>query len=267
MGMRSDLPEMTAVASRSEPRPIRVAAVADIHCHADRPNPTVEALARIDPDEADLLLLAGDLTTVGQPAEAEVLARACGELAIPVYAVLGNHDWHADLAGEVTAVLEEGGIHVLERSWAIEEIAGIDVGIVGTKGFIGGFPGSHLPDFGEPLLRQVYAETTRDVEAIERGLHEVAVCPVRIVVMHYSPITETLEGERQGIWAFLGTDRLAAPLSAHDPDLVVHGHAHCGRFTGRVGEVDVFNVSVPVIGRHYWLFELEPASAAGTSIR
>jgi uncharacterized protein len=86
------------------------------------------------------------------------------------------------------------------------------------------------------------------------------------VVMHYSPIGETLEGERPEIWAFLGTDRLAAPLIEHDPDLVVHGHAHSGTFAGRVGEVDVFNVSVPVIGRDWWLFELEPAAAAGSAI-
>jgi Icc-related predicted phosphoesterase len=156
---------------------------------------------------------------------------------------------------------------VLDRSFAIESVNGIDVGIVGVKGFVGGFPGSHLPDFGEPSLRAVYRETGEEVEALERGLREVAMCPLRLVLMHYSPTTETLVGEREDIWTFLGTDRLAAPLLEHEPDLVVHGHAHGGRFKGRIGSVEVYNVSVPVIGRDWWLFELGPVVATETPIR
>ena len=249
----------------SEPAKIRVAATADVHCRADRPNPSAEALAELD-GKADILLLAGDLTTHGQPEEAAVLADACRDLALPVIAVLGNHDWHADRAGEIAAALTEGGIEVLDRGWTIREVDGAEVGIVGAKGFVGGFPGSHLTDFGEPSLRQMYAETTREVEGLDAGLREVALCPLRLVVLHYSPTEQTLVGEREGIWTFLGSDRLAAPLIEHEPDLVVHGHAHAGTFSGRVGEVDVFNVSVPVIGRHYWLFELEAATASDTPI-
>jgi uncharacterized protein len=247
-----------------QPR-IRVAACADIHCRADGPNETVEELAQLD-GAADLLLLAGDLTTYGLPEEAEVLGEALGRLALPVIAVLGNHDWHSGQRDGVVAALERAGITVLDRDWTIREVRDIEVGIVGLKGFIGGFPGSHLPDFGEPLLRRVYRETGEEVTALENGLRAVAVCPLRVVVLHYAPIADTLEGESEGIWAFLGSDRLAAPLVEHQPDLVVHGHAHCGRFAGRVGDVEVFNVSAPVIGRHYWLFELQPAGARGTSI-
>jgi Icc-related predicted phosphoesterase len=245
--------------------PIRVAASADVHCRAEEPNESVEALARLD-GVADLLLIAGDLTTCGKPEEAATLATALKDLEIPVFAVLGNHDWHADQAGELTAALTDGGIHVLDRSHATVEVEGIEVGIVGVKGFVGGFPGSHLPDFGEPSLRRVYAEASDEVDALAAGLREIAVCPLRLVILHYAPITETLVGERPDIWAFLGTDRLAAPLLEHQPDLVIHGHAHAGTFAGRVGEIDVFNVSVPVIGRDHWLFELEPAGAATTSI-
>jgi Icc-related predicted phosphoesterase len=70
-----------------------------------------------------------------------------------------------------------------------------------------------------------------------------------------------LEGEPPGIWAFLGTDRLAAPILAHEPDLVMHGHAHAGRFRGQIGEVPVFNVSVPVTGRDFTIFELGAESS------
>lgn len=264
--MRADAPEQAMAGATAEETTLRVAACADIHCQPGRANPTVDAIAGLNGD-ADLLLLAGDLTTHGEPQEAEVLASACAGLEIPVLAVLGNHDWHADRKDEVVAALGRGGIRVLDRAWTIEEIAGVEVGIVGTKGFVGGFPGSHLPDFGEPSLRRIYREATDEVDALDRGLREIAACPLRIVILHYSPTTETLAGERPEIWAFLGTDRLAAPLVEHAPDLVVHGHAHGGRFAGRIGEVDVFNVSVPVIGRDYWLFELEPVTVAGSSIR
>jgi Icc-related predicted phosphoesterase len=244
---------------------IRIAAAGDIHCRADRENRILDGLAELD-GKADMLLLAGDLTSHGVPEEAEALAETCRRLELPVLCVLGNHDWHCDRAAEITETLERGGIHVLDRSARVIEVGGVEIGIVGAKGFIGGFPGCHLPDFGEPSLRRVYAEASAEVEGLEAGLREIALCPLRIVLLHYAPIGETLVGERPEIWAFLGTDRLAAPLVEHDPDLVVHGHAHAGTFSGRVGEVEVFNVSVPVIGRDYWLFELEPATAADTAI-
>ena len=98
------------------------------------------------------------------------------------------------------------------------------------------------------------------------GLRAVAMCPIRVVLLHYAPTGETLEGEPPGIWAFLGSDRLAAPIAEHEPDLVLHGHAHSGTFEGRIGEVPVYNVSVPVIGRDFWLFELDVTARARTPI-
>jgi Icc-related predicted phosphoesterase len=249
---------------RAEPRCLRIAAAGDIHCCEQNREEIVRAVASV-PGEADLVLLAGDLTTHGEPEQAAVLADACAGLEVPVLAVLGNHDWHADRRDELVAVLERAGITVLDRSFAICRAAGVDVGVVGVKGFVGGFAGSHLPDFGEPLLRTVYRETTLEVEALDQGLREIALCPVRIAMLHYAPTEGTIVGEPPGIWAFLGSDRLAAPIGQHEPDLVLHGHAHAGTFEGAIGPVPVYNVSVPVIGRDFWLFELdvsEPARAA-----
>jgi uncharacterized protein len=247
------------------PRTVRVAAAGDVHCRESRKEEVAASFAEIA-TRSDLILLAGDLTAHGEPAEARVLADACRELGVPVLAVLGNHDWHAGREAEVVAVLEEAGVKVLDRSWTIEEVGGLEVGIVGTKGFVGGFPGSHLPDFGEPLLRRVYAEASADVEAIDAGLRAVAVCPLRIVLLHYSPVAATLAGEPEGIKAFLGTDRMASPIAEHAPDLVLHGHAHAGTFEGTIGETPVYNVSVPVIERDFWLFELSGISEATTPV-
>jgi Icc-related predicted phosphoesterase len=188
--------------------------------------------------------------------EAAVLARVCRGLDIPVVAVLGNHDWHLDRAEEITGVLADAGVTVLDRECTVVEAAGLRVGVAGAKGFVGGFPGSHLPDFGEPALRMVYAESTAEIKGIARGLHAIATCDVRVVLLHYAPTEETLVGEPEGIWAFLGTDRMGAPIREHEPDLVLHGHAHVGTFEGSIGAVPVYNVSVPLMGQDFWIFEL-----------
>ena len=236
---------------------IVVAAAGDVHASEPTRDHLTAAVAEAA-GRADLILFAGDVTRHGEPAEAAVLADACRGVGVPVYAVLGNHDFHAGRADELAATLREAGVVVLDRSSARTDVRGVEVGIVGTKGFVGGFPGSWLPDFGEPLLRQVYAETTEEVRALERGLAEIAGCALRIVLLHYSPSLDTLAGEPEGIWVFLGSMRLAGPISEHHPDLVVHGHAHEGTFAGHIGGVPVYNVAQPVIRRDFWLFELQP---------
>ena len=247
------------------PRSLRIAAAGDMHCCDERREQIEEGLTALQ-GIADVALLCGDLTTHGEPREAAVLAEACAAIETPVLAVLGNHDWHAGRHDELVRELERGGVRVLDRSWLTCELQGIEVGFVGCKGFVGGFPGSHLPDFGEPLLREVYRETSHEVEALDRGLREIALCPIRIVLLHYAPTSDTIQGEAPGIWTFLGTDRLAAPIAEHEPDLVLHGHAHAGTFEGRIAGVPVYNVSVPVIGREFWLFELDVPSPARAAI-
>jgi Icc-related predicted phosphoesterase len=237
---------------------IRIAAAGDIHCSDANAEAVATAFAQID-GSVDLILLAGDLTTYGEPSQAELLAAACRPLETPVIAVLGNHDWHCAQRDELVAVLEDAGVCMLDPGHTVRCVHDVEVGIVGAKGFVGGFPGSHLPDFGEPSLRAVYAETGDEVRAVDEGLRAVAACPIRIVLLHYSPTAATLEGEPAAIWAFLGTDRLAAPIAEHQPELVLHGHAHAGTFEGRVAEVPVFNVAVPVMGRDFWVFELSAA--------
>ena len=162
--------------------------------------------------------------------------------------MLGNHDHHAGRQEEIARVLRDGGVIVLDRATEVLEVRGLELGVVGTKGFVGGFPGSSIPDFGERLLRDVYAETTEEMCAIERGLQEIARADLRIVLLHYAPVIETLEGEPPGIHAMLGSARLAIPIAEYQPDLVLHGHAHAGSFEGRIGETPVYNVAVHVTG-------------------
>jgi uncharacterized protein len=184
---------------------------------------------------------------------------------VPILAVLGNHDWHANRRDELVAQLDRGGIDVIDPGWRVVEARGSRIGVAGTKGFIGGFAGtSHLPDFGEPSLRALYAEGTREVEALDEGLREIATCDLRIALLHYSPSAETLVGEPIGIQGYLGSDRLAAPILQHEPDFALHGHAHAGTVEGRIGSVPVYNVAVHVLGSDFWFFELEPSASSAT---
>jgi Icc-related predicted phosphoesterase len=235
---------------------VTIAAAGDVHA-SDATRAKLEQSFHELEERVDLVLLAGDLTTLGEPEQAEVLAKACSDVRIPICAVLGNHDLHSGRGDEITEILKDAGLHMLDRSSTTLELEGLEVGIVGTKGFVGGFTGSQLPDFGEPLLRRVYAETTAEVEAINSGLQAIAHCPIRIVLLHYSPTSDTLHGEPEGIWTYLGSDRLATPIAEYRPDAVLHGHAHGGSFEGAIGTTPVYNVAVHVTGRDFYIFDLE----------
>jgi Icc-related predicted phosphoesterase len=236
---------------------IRIAAAGDIHCSEEERARLQTAFAEAD-RQADVILLAGDLTTYGEPGQGAVLAEVTREVETPIFAVLGNHDWHADRHEELVAALREGGIQLLERSAGRCTVNDIEIGIAGTKGFVGGFSDSLLPDFGEPLLRRLYAETSAEVASLDRALKAIRDCAIRIVLLHYAPTTTTIAGEREAIWAFLGSERLAGPIAEHEPDAVFHGHGHSGTFAGAIGEIPVFNVGAAVPVRGFWLFDFEP---------
>jgi uncharacterized protein len=233
---------------------IRVAAAGDIHAGTSDGDRVRAAFERVA-SEADLVLLAGDLTRHGQLDEVGVVADACRAIEVPVVAVLGNHDWQSDRPDDLRRALTEAGVVVLDRSHAVVPVCGVSVGIAGVKGFVGGF-GQQWANFGEPLFREAYAETTRDVDGLEQGLAAIVPCAIRIALLHYSPVEATLVGEPERLWLVLGADRLAGPIQRHRPHVVVHGHAHHGSFEGEIDGVPVYNVAVHVTGRDFWTFEL-----------
>lgn len=251
-------PTTLLAASMNGGQTVRVAAAGDLHVDESSREAVTGALAAMERD-ADVILLAGDLTTHGEPEQAGVLADACRAMHKPIIAVLGNHDLHVDRGDELTAVLRDAGIVVLDRNDTTAVAGDCRLGVAGVKGFVGGFRDHTLPDFGERSLREIYDETGEEVAALDAGLREIAACPLRIALLHYAPTTETLVGEPTEIWTFLGSERLATPIVEHRPDLVLHGHAHAGRLQGSLQGVPVYNVSIPVMGQDYWLFELKAA--------
>jgi Icc-related predicted phosphoesterase len=246
-------------------REVRIAAVGDVHVGVDAAGLLKAELDGLA-DQADVLLIAGDLTHRGRPEEAAVLAADLRDVGVPVIAVLGNHDYHTDQQDAVTAVLVENGITVLEGAAAMIQIGGVRLGVAGTKGFGGGFAGRTASEFGEPEQRAFVALTRRLAGSLEQALTSLDT-DVKVALMHFSPVAETLIGEPPEIHAFLGTDYLAEAVDRGGADLALHGHAHRGSRTGTTaGGVPVRNVAKPVIGCAYEVFcltarERDPATA------
>jgi Icc-related predicted phosphoesterase len=242
---------------------IRIAATGDVHFGEDSAGSLRPSLERIDRD-ADVLLIAGDLTKYGDPAQAEVLAQEVKDLPVPVVTVLGNHDYHSDRQDEVREILERVGVTVLEGEYIVLDVDGADVGIAGGKGFGGGFAGSSGTEFGEPQMKAFISHSMTLAENLERALTEIQDVDMKVALMHYSPVRDTLEGEPPEIFPFLGTFLLAEAVDRTGVDLALHGHAHHGSEKGVTpGGVNVRNVAVPVLRRPYAVYTFDRSRGGG----
>jgi Icc-related predicted phosphoesterase len=238
---------------------VRVAAVGDIHIGLDGAG-TLRPLLAALPEEADVLLLAGDLTRHGDPAEAEVLAGELDGLGVPVVSVLGNHDHHSGCPEKVAAELEDVGVNILEGNAVALELDGVTLGVAGTKGFGGGFTGACGTEFGEEEMKAFMRHSRHLAEALEAALAALDT-DLRVALLHYSPVDGTLEGEPLEIYPFLGSSLLAEAIDRAGADFAFHGHAHAGAESGTTpGGVPVDNVAYPVIRRPYRLRNLTPRS-------
>jgi Icc-related predicted phosphoesterase len=242
---------------------VRIAAVGDVHIDQDvvgRYRPALEQL----PGCADVLLLAGDLTRHGTTEEAACVAREFGDVGVPIIAVLGNHDYHCDQVREVTSILRDAGILVLECESATVQIGDARLAVVGAKGFGGGFAGRCASEFGEPEMKS-FVRTTCDVaDRLGEGLRAAADCDVVVALTHYAPVPDTLAGEPLEIYPFLGSYLLGQAIDSAPTSLAVHGHAHAGTERGITpGGVRVRNVAHPVIKQAYSVFHLNPQDSPG----
>ena len=221
---------------------MRIAATADLHFVPQNATVLRDQFNKVR-DEADLLIVAGDLTNYGQPAEMEPLLNTLVRLRIPTVAVLGNHDYESDRPAELIRMLTAEGIKVLDGS-AYERDG---VGFAGTKGFVGGFGRGALTAFGEPEIKTFVKASIDEALKLERAMSQLRATK-RVVVLHYAPVTGSIEGEAPEISPFLGTSRLAEVIDRHGADLVVHGHAHNGKLDGRTtGGIPVHNVAITLL--------------------
>jgi Icc-related predicted phosphoesterase len=246
-----------AVGQSSSSSVVRVAAVGDLHC-ARTSRGAFQALFNQVSESADMLLLAGDLTDTGLPEEARILAREIASLHVPSIAVFGNHDYESGHQDEVRNILTDAGMTMLDGE--ATEVRGI--GIAGVKGFCGGFGKRALGPWGETAIKQFVHEAVNEALKLEASLARLRTRH-QIVLLHYAPIQETVEGEPPEIYAFVGSSRLEDPISRFPVSMVCHGHAHRGRPEGHTKDhVPVYNVSMPLLTRtfpdrpHFRLFNI-----------
>lgn len=226
---------------------IRIAAVGDLHCRVNRAGHFRQLVDEVNDGGCAVLLLCGDLTDHGQPDEARALADELSRVRVPMVGVLGNHDLNSDQGGEVSAILREGGVFLLDGDHY--ELKGHPVGFAGTKGFAGGFGRSSLQGFGEEVIKSFVYEAVRESLKLEAALVQVT-SPIKIAVTHYAPIRATCEGENPEIMPFLGTSRLGDSIDTYRAAAAFHGHAHYGTATGRTPRgIPVYNVATPVLRR------------------
>jgi Icc-related predicted phosphoesterase len=233
-----------------------VAAIGDLHVGENHVQPYRELFQRIS-DEADVLALCGDLTNYGKTPEAEILAEDLRACSIPVVGVLGNHDYECGQPDEVRRILHDGGLKVLDGE-AIE----IDgVGFAGCKGFIGGYGRYMLSAFGEPEIKSFVQASVDENLKLESSLRMLR-SERNVVLLHYAPVLDTVEGEPPEIFAFLGSARMGETIDRFEGvSCVLHGHAHRGAYEGRTAKgVPVYNVARPVLNRdlgvEYALYEI-----------
>jgi Icc-related predicted phosphoesterase len=230
----------------SMPKKVRIAAMSDVH-YGKELKTTHAALYRELSEQADVLVMCGDITDYGLPEEAEVAVKELRAVTIPIISVLGNHDFESGRELEVRQVLESAGIKVLDGESV--EIAG--VGFAGVKGFCGGFGRRTLEPWGEKMMKLFVEESVKEAMKLESALAKLRM-PRRIVVLHYAPIQGTVEGEPLEIFPFLGSSRLEDPINRHGCDAVFHGHAHHGALEGRTSAgIQVYNVSLSLMRQHF----------------
>ncbi|HTD17521.1 MAG TPA: metallophosphoesterase [Chthoniobacterales bacterium] len=223
----------------------RIAAVADIH-YGKTAKGRLRDLFVNATSNADVLVIAGDLTEYGSPEEALVLAEDLRtHVRIPVIAVLGNHDFESGKPAEVQSALEGVGVTFLDGSGT--EING--VGFAGVCGFGGGFDRQMLSPWGEPLIKAFVQEGVDHSLRLGKALTNLTT-EKKVVLLHYSPVRGTVKGENPEIYPFLGSSHLESTIDHFGATVVFHGHAHNGEAAGKTaGDVPVFNVALPVLLR------------------
>lgn len=224
-----------------------MAAVGDLHCREDHHGRFRHLVKQVN-GNSDVLLLCGDLTDRGMVEEARTLAEDLSQLRVPCVAVLGNHDYEGGHAKEICAELTKVGVHCLDGDHYI--LPGKELGIAGVKGFAGGFGRATLQAYGEGPIKSFVQEAVSESLKLEAALGQLDT-PKKVVIMHYAPVSETLEGENIEIRPFLGTSRLAQPVDFYGAQAVFHGHAHHGSLSGTTpGGVPVYNVAMPLLAKH-----------------
>ncbi len=221
---------------------MRIAAVADLHYSPHTYDKIREPMSQVR-DSADVLVIAGDLTNYGRPEEMDSLLTMLTRLRLPIVAVLGNHDFESGQENELIKQMAAEGIKLLDGTAYERE----GVGFAGTKGFLGGFGRGMLTAFGEPEVKRFVQTSIDEALKLERAMSQLRT-ERRVVVTHYSPVSDTVKGEPVEIYPYLGNSRLGEVADRQGATLIFHGHAHHGSAEGKTtGGIPVYNVALTIL--------------------
>lgn len=243
-----------------ERKKTKIAAMADIHIRISDKGKLRDIFEELN-ETADVLAICGDLTDTGDEEEAVVLGEELKALRIPVLGVLGNHDYEKGRQKIIKQILTDHHMTILDG----ESIVLADVAFAGVKGFGGGFDQYMLSIFGEDMMKEFVHEAVNESLQLDRALtrleQDYPHLP-KAVLLHYAPIKDTVVGEPEQLFPFLGSSHLAEPLTRRQVAIAFHGHAHGGTLSGHTtSEIPVYNVALPVLkrerdGQSYLLIEV-----------
>jgi Icc-related predicted phosphoesterase len=225
---------------------LKISAVGDIHVRESDKGKWVEFFREVS-RKSDVLLICGDLTDTGDEGEAQVLAEELHACNVPVVAVLGNHDFEKGRHKLIRQIIQKENVHILDG----EAVVVGNIGFAGVKGFGGGFDKHMLSMFGEGAMKAFVQEAVDEALRLDRALARLDAehkCEKKIALLHYSPVVDTVIGEPEAIYPFLGSSRLSEPLNRRQVLAAFHGHAHVGALVGKTtGGIPVYNVSKPIL--------------------
>lgn len=232
---------------------VRIAAIADLHVRSRDDLSFLQQAFRDLHSEADMLIIAGDLTEMGLLAEMELLADVLREVAIPIFAIFGNHDRRGMRRSALKKVLRGVGAIVLDGSGAMATMPnGHTIGIAGVTGTGGGFkPDGEEFGPGARFTRAAMVKSRRESARLRKVLKDLCLQQpdMLVVLSHFSPTPTTLQGEPPLKYWMLGNALLGRTIDEFDVDLVIHGHAHLGNESGATeAGVPVLNVALPIVG-------------------
>jgi len=233
-------------------RPVRIAAIGDLHIRSELPAGMMAELEAIDA-AVDLLVIAGDITENGRLPEVELAAAFFARLKTIKIAVLGNHDRRSMRRVAFRRSLEEAGVILLDGDANVIRLDdGRVIGVAGVGGYGGGFWPEEPPDaIAARLTKAVGVRARREADRLKHAISVMSGegIDLRLVVLHYAPTVSTLGDEPVAKYWMLGNSLLGKVIDEGQIDLVIHGHAHLGNQVGQTpAGTPVRNVAAHVTG-------------------
>ena len=176
---------------------------------------------------ADVIIIAGDLTTYGSAKEAEDAIKQLQSFNKPVFVVAGNMD-----PIELDDTFAQLGVSINGRGVVIDHV-----------GFFGVSASPISPLSTPNEITEV--EISHHADA---GWKDVTSAKYRIFAPHAPPINTKLDMIHSG--KHVGSTAVRAFIEQHQPDVTICGHIHEARGSDAIGKTQIINCGP--VGKGYY---------------